>query len=100
MKIIYSAITVVLLLTCNNINAQGVEEVCSERATIAVKHKNYFSKIPDSFQFSLNSLEKANLSLDVKKTIREDLYFIYNRKELSDSMMYDLVLTRCFKQMK
>jgi len=100
MKIIYSTITAAILLSTSAIFAQGIEETCSERATVAVKHKNYFSKIPDSFQFSLNNLEKANISPEVKKLIREDLYFIYNRKELSDSMMYDLVLTRCFKQMK
>jgi len=81
-------------------HAQGIEEVCSERATQAVNHKRYFVSNPESFQFSLNRLEKAAISENVKKAIREDLYFIYNRKELSDSMMYDLVLTRCFRQMK
>lgn len=100
MKTSYVIITSALLALSLNSHAQGIEEICSERATQAVIHKRYFVSNPESFQFSLDRLAKASISENVKKIIREDLYFIYNRKEASDSMMYDLVLTRCFKQMK
>ena len=100
MKTISVLFALALVTASVESHAQGIEEICSERATQAVIHKRYFVSNPESFQFSLDRLAKASIPENVKKIIREDLYFIYNRKEVSDSLMYDLVLTRCFKQMK
>ena len=75
--------------------AKGTEEVCHERAEINIRLKNVLVNDPDFLAAALEQNEKSKIKPGVKALIRENYFWVWNRKDMSDEDIRRLSFIAC-----
>ncbi len=79
--------------------AQGTEEVCHNRAEINVRLKNVLVNDPDFLDVALEQNENAKIKPEVKAMIRENYFWVNNRKDMSDNDIRRLSFISCLSRL-
>lgn len=91
-SLILAAAAVVLT---HHAHAEGMEEICSRISLQDVKFKNYMNEDSEFIPIYLDTVNKAKVSQKVKEGSRERIFWIYNRRTLSDDSLQKLSFIRC-----
>lgn len=95
MKFIKAVVLVLALLVSTVAFSQGREEICHNVAEADVKIKQLFQEDPDNFKDFLNRIETTEKNPKIRAGLRERLYWVYNHKDLSDSLLWKLSYLQC-----
>ena len=95
MKSVKMFVVAVIAAISLSAQATSMEEICHERAEHAVQLKQRMNVDHEFLPWALNDLKTAKVSAKVKEAIRENLFYIHNRKHLSDTDMQRLSFLRC-----
>lgn len=94
------AIALSFALICGNAYAQGTEEICHISASNDVKLKRFFNSNPKAFPRYLELLEESKYPSKMKVRLRERVYWVYNRRSMSDEDVQRLSFIRCLVEMQ
>ena len=94
------AIVLNLVLVCGSTYAQGTEEICHTSASNDVELKKFFNSNPKAFPRYLELLEERKDSTRMKARLRERVYWVYNRRSMSDEDIQRLSFIQCLIEMK
>ena len=95
-----SAIALAAVFTVSNSYAQGTEEICYTSASNDVELKKFFNSNPKAFPRYLELLEERKDSARMKARLRERVYWVYNRRSMSDEDVQRLSFIRCLIEMQ
>lgn len=95
MKSVKMFVVAVIAAVSLSAQATSMEEICHERAEQSVELKQRMNDDPEFLPWALNDLKTAKVSAKSKEAIRENLFYIHNRKHLSDTDMQRLSFLRC-----
>ena len=95
MKSVKSLSLALVLAFSASVHAQGMEELCSNVAEQDVKMKHLIKSNSAFFEFAITDIEKSSSSERNKAALREKLFFIKNRINLSDVDFKRLSFLRC-----
>ena len=95
MKFVKSAALATVVLLALPVHAEGMEEICSRISLQDVKFKNYMNEDSGFIPIYLDTINKAKVSQKVKDGSRERIFWIYNRRTLSDDSLQKLSFIRC-----
>ena len=95
-----STLALSFALICGNAYAQGTEEICHTSASNDVELKKFFNSNPKAFPRYLELLEERKDSARMKARLRERVYWVYNRRTLSDEDIQRLSFIQCLIEMK
>ena len=99
MKFIKSAIFALACSTATVTFAEGIEEVCHNRAEINVRLKQVLVNDPGFLAVALERNEKAKIKPEVKAMIRENYFWVNNRKNMSDEDIRRLSFISCLSRL-
>ena len=94
--------SIVLALACTFATvsyAEGIEEVCHNRAEINVRLKNVLVNDPDFLAVALEQNEKTKIKPEVKAMVRENYFWVNNRKNMSDEDIRRLSFISCLSRL-
>ena len=94
------AIVLNLALVCGSTYAQGTEEICHTSASNDVELKRFFNSNPKAFPQYLELLEGSKYPSKMKARLRERVYWVYNRRSMSDEDVERLSFIRCLIEMQ
>lgn len=95
MKFVKSVVLAVVMSCSVSAYAQGVEEVCHRSAETNVRLKNVMQRDPSFLEFALSELAKANITEKTKAQGRENYYWVFNRRTMSDEDIRRLSFIGC-----
>ena len=95
-----SAISISFALVCGSVYAQGTEEICHISANNDVELKKFFNSNPKAFPRYLELIEERKDSTQMKARLRERVYWVYNRRSLSDDDIQRLSFIRSLVEMQ
>ena len=95
MKFVKSVVLAVVMSCSVGAYAQGVEEVCHRSAETNVRLKNVMQRDPSFLEFALSELAKANIASSTKAQGRENYYWVFNRRTMSDEDIRRLSFIGC-----
>lgn len=95
MKFVKLAVLSASLLFAAVAQAESVEEVCYNSAEANVKLKRIMQRDPAFLQFALSESEKSTSSPYVKERMRENYYWVFNRRTMSDEDIRRLSFIGC-----
>lgn len=78
--------------------AEGIEEVCHNRAEINVRLKHALVNDPGFLAVALERNEKAKIKPEVKALVRENYFWVNNRKNMSDEDIRRLSFISCLSR--
>lgn len=99
MKFIKSVIFALSCSTATATFAEGIEEVCHNRAGINVRLKQVLVNDPGFLAVALERNEKAKIKPEVKAMIRENYFWVNNRKNMSDDDIRRLSFISCLSRL-
>lgn len=99
MKFIKSVIFALACSTATATFAEGIEEVCHNRAEINVRLKQVLVNDPGFLAVALERNEKAKIKPEVKAMIRENYFWVNNRKNMSDDDIRRLSFISCLSRL-
>ena len=99
MKFIKSVIFALACSTATVTFAEGIEEVCHNRAEINVRLKQVLVNDPGFLAVALERNEKAKIKPEVKAMIRENYFWVNNRKNMSDDDIRRLSFISCLSRL-
>ena len=99
MKFIKSVIFALACSTATVTFAEGIEEVCHNRAEINVRLKQVLVNDPGFLAVALERNEKAKIKPEVKAMIRENYFWVNNRKNMSDEDIRRLSFISCLSRL-
>lgn len=74
----------------------SVEELCFRYAEVNVRMKELINLSPEGMSQSLSVVNKTSTNKEQHRKGKERVYFVYNRKNLSDEDMRSVSLVQCF----
>ena len=95
MKFVKSVVLAVVMSCSGGAYAQGVEEVCHRSAETNVRLKNVMQRDPSFLEFALGELAKAKITEKTKAQGRENYYWVFNRRTMSDEDVRRLSFIGC-----
>ena len=95
MKFVKSVVLAIAMICSIGAYAQGVEEVCHRSAETNVRLKNVMQRDPSFLEFALSELSKANIAEKTKAQGRENYYWVFNRRTMSDEDVRRLSFIGC-----
>lgn len=101
MKFIKTLVLASALISVTSASAdnRGNEELCHDVAEADVSVKHVFQEDPSVFKDFLERINKDEKNPKTKAGLRERLYWVYNNKDLSDSLLWKLSYLRCSARM-
>lgn len=98
MKLIKSIVVAIACASTAYAYAEGAEEVCYGHAEINVRIKRMMVNDPDFFETALKDNEKSKNKPSIKAAVRENYFWINNRKHLSDDDIRRLAFLNCLSR--
>jgi len=99
MKFIKITMLTFALIASTATFAEGIEEVCHNRAEINVRLKQVLVNDPGFLAVALERNEKAKIKPEVKAMIRENYFWVNNRKNMSDDDIRRLSFISCLSRL-
>ena len=90
--------SIALALACTFATASysmGVEEFCQESVQVDIRFKNVLKEDPSFLRDALALADKSEVSPKSRQKFRERIYFVYNRRHLSDKDLEQLAFINC-----
>jgi len=100
MKFIKVATLVLALSVSAVVSAKGVEEFCHDVANADVDVKQLFQEDTNALKGILEQVNKSEKNPKIKAALRERVYWVYNRKDLSDELLRKLSFLQCSVRMQ
>lgn len=99
MKLIKSIVVAIVLTFASASYAIGVEELCQKSAEVDVRLKNVLNEDPSYLYVALETSVKGASKKD-KADFRERIYFVYNRRNMSDEYIERMSFLNCLIRLK